>query len=172
MSIGRPSATLGTALLAALSGSVCLFQSGCDRADSPPGLTLRRDACSACGMTIEDEKSACALRIQAASGAQDLLFDDLGCLLDYQRDEGKNDVVQGVFVHDQQSGRWIPGQAAWYVFGAGDRFQTPMSSGIAAFSTRAEAERQKGTGVALNWDSLREARTRWMEEHFGKKGGN
>ena len=100
----------------------------------PPDIAYGRDICDSCGMIISDARFAAATILADGKG---LKFDDPGEMLAYhaRRQEIK---VRAWFVHDYVSQKWIPGQDAFYVIAP--EVKSPMGTGTAAFSNRAEAD--------------------------------
>jgi hypothetical protein len=110
-------------------------------------------------MLLAEARCSCALLVEQDGRREHLVFDDLGCLLDY-RSHHPRTVVVGTFVHDFATGTWVPGDAAYYLFGISDTRSTPMASGIVAFETERMA-REKQTlsgGEIMNHERLVEAR--------------
>jgi copper chaperone NosL len=100
----------------------------------PPEIIYGQEMCSACGMVIDDPRFAAATLL---IDGQYLKFDDAGEMLSYHMNHPE-DQVAAWFVHDYPSEKWIRGEQA--IFVESPSLQTPMGSGIAAFTDRAEAE--------------------------------
>lgn len=134
--------------------------------DGPPEIRLGRDQCAECGMIINEDRCSCASRIDAGRGAEVALFDDIGCLLEHERQNPDSKVVHR-FVHDYATKAWVNAEAATFLWA--ESLRTPMGSGIAAFATREAAEnaRQEHAGDLHGFADLRTARDKWMEEQFG-----
>jgi len=84
-------------------------------------------------------------------------FDDIGCLARWWN-ERRPPAGSGVFVVDDESGRWLEAGGAHYV--QSDRLNTPMRFGLVAFAGAAQAEAAAAEfeGRLLGWDEvLREA---------------
>ncbi len=155
-------AAIGSALPAA----------GCGRSGSPlpPQIRVNSDTCAGCGMALSDARTAGAHSVGSQGSREFLLYDDLGCMLDAERDASPPKVIER-FVIDYERGGWITAETAWYVC---DRsLRTPMDSGIVAFGDRitAEAAARRAGGVPRTWREIQDERKRWMEEHFGKPPG-
>jgi len=144
----------------------------CGRQDlsGPPQIRLGRDECAACGMIISDDRCSSALLVEREGRREHVLFDDLGCMLDQERENGVRDRVVQAFVHDYGTGAWSAADSAVFIFGAGDAVRTPMGSGIVAFATqeRAEAEQRRSGGEVMGAAALAVARREWMESRYGK----
>jgi len=100
----------------------------------PPEIIFGQEMCSACGMVIDVPRFAAATLL---IDGQYLKFDDAGEMLSYHMNHPE-DQVAAWFVHDYPSEKWIRGEQA--IFVESPSLQTPMGSGIAAFTDRAEAE--------------------------------
>lgn len=123
-----------TGLLLAVAGVV-----GC-RSESPigpPTVKYGRDQCAECGMIINEERSACALLVDAGGVPETLLFDDIGDMFDYER-KHPGLRVRARYVHDHTDRAWIAAEGAVYLVGT--TVQTPMGSGIVALADRGRAE--------------------------------
>ena len=116
---------------------------GCSQraADGPPLVRYGTDECADCGMILSDERFAAALRVITNGESRDLLFDDIGDMLEYERANPTAQVSRR-FVHDFDTRQWIDPAAAHFI--KSDELHTPMGSGIAAFAdeqrARARAE--------------------------------
>lgn len=120
-----------------------LAVAGCDQTElsGPPELRLGRDECAACGMLIDDAKSSSALLVDRAGHREHLIFDDIGCMVDYQREERADVKILGEFVHDYATVQWHDGASASFVIADPEKLHTPMASGIVACSDEVTAQR-------------------------------
>ena len=126
-----------------LTAVLCLASSaGCyaPGADAAPEIVVDRTACSHCGMLVSEPIYAAAYK---AAGAEARVFDDLGCLRDAARKDGR---LEGgrledakVWVHDAVTGSWIDGETAAFVTARAIR--TPMGGGTLAYRDAADASR-------------------------------
>jgi copper chaperone NosL len=118
-------------LIAAIAAAALL--SGCSGApnDGPPKVRYGQDECVLCGMILTDQRHVAALRVTQDGEQRDLLFDDIGDMLEYERDNAPLDVRRR-FVHDFETRRWI--DAAEAAFLRSEKIHTPMGSGIVAFA--------------------------------------
>ncbi len=143
---------------------------GCDRPDpvGPPEVRFGRDECAECKMSIVEERSAAATRVRTPSGLEDRLFDDLGCLLDFEREQSDHDVADR-WTRDYATRQWTRAEHAWYLFS--EKVHTPMGSWIAAFATREGAEQMQAEagGEVLTFEQVKARRTSWMQERHGKR---
>ncbi len=132
----------------------------------PPDIRYGRDECVECGMSIVEEHSACAILVLDRDRREYKLFDDLGCLLDHEREHKPHTLER--HAHDYASRRWISADSARYL--VSESIRTPMGSWIAAYadSPTSEAAREKHGGVVLDLDALRLERVAWREKRFGK----
>ncbi len=150
---------LGVALPAGCSGPPL---------SGPPSLRLGRDECAECGMLINEDRSPGAFLLDESGRRRHVLFDDAGCLLDFQRKNTEAGVINA-YVRDYETRDWLDASAAHFVLADPDRLPTPMGSGIAAFgdATRAQAAQQKFGGDVLSYAALIPARKAWMATRYG-----
>ncbi len=145
-----------------------LVLTSCNKAPrtGPPDLRYGRDECAECGMSIVEEHSACALLVLEHDRREYKLFDDLGCLLDHEREHHPQTVER--HTHDYATKRWISADSARYLMS--ESVRTPMGSWIAAYAddAAAEAAREKLGGKVFDLDALRTERVAWREKRFGK----
>jgi len=131
---------------------------GCRRevAIVPPEIRPGREPCAECGMLITHDRFAGALR-SSASDSGFVLFDDLECMLCYERAHEVSARAGGCFVRDYDTRAWVDGADAHYLCADPDRMKTPMGSGIVAFSSneRARAAQDRYGGVVLEPADLR-----------------
>ncbi len=160
---------LGAMTLLAATASACLI-AGCSPPDEsgPPDLRFGRDECAECKMSIIDQRSAAAMRVATPHGTETLLFDDLGCLLDYERWHADVTVTER-WTCDYGSKAWARAEPAHYVFS--EKIHTPMGSWIAAYASPADADacHAEHGGDKLSYQELAARRTVWMEERYGKR---
>jgi len=126
---------LTVALVALLLGAA-----GCDRHDAvqPPTLHLGEDVCAHCGMIVSDVRFAAACVVdQAGVGYAGVVFDDVGCLLDYDEQVTEQRIVQR-YVMDYQIHTWLKAEDA--IFVSSRRIHAPMASGVIACGMRADAD--------------------------------
>ncbi len=147
----------------------------CGRSESsgPPELRLGRDECAGCGMIITEGRCASALLSESDGLRSHQLFDDIGCMLDFERSRESKDRVINRYVHDYATGAWVPAGEAAFVLGEADRLRTPMGSGVHAFGSRAGAEEEQRRlgGEILDFGTLVAARARKTERPDGKPAG-
>jgi len=138
--------------------------SGCHEGhvSGPPALHLGRDECAHCGMIVNEERFSCA--ILASDADQPLVFDDIGCMLDYRAEHADLTFVED-FVHDYGTQQWLIAGRAAYVLASSGTVATPMGSGIAAFQTTdaANVQARAWSAAAMDYGGLRDARRAWKE---------
>jgi copper chaperone NosL len=104
------------------------------RAAGPPVIAIDRSTCSRCGMFISELAHAAAIRMPDGT---DVLFDDIGCLTAAARALAQDNLA--FWFHDAEDGKWIDSGTPVFVMSASLR--TPMGGGIAAYRSRAAADR-------------------------------
>ena len=144
--------------------ALTLVLAGCGRGDpdGPPTLRLGRDECAECGMMISEDRCAAALLVNGDEGRVHRVFDDIGCMLDWERAH-PDEPPTARFVHDYDRAEWCEATGAGYLDGSSIR--TPMASGLLAFTDRSSAERGREAhgGRVLSWDALGAARLAWLD---------
>lgn len=148
------------ASLSLLPAALAAFVGACSRADlsGPPELRLGRDECGECGMIISEDRCSSAVLVEVGGRPEHVLFDDIGCMLAYSA--AHPDTPQlGCFVHDYESGAWVPARDASFLVATGDAVSTPMASGIVAFSApgNAHARQRTAGGQVVDHAGLAEA---------------
>ncbi len=129
--------------------------------NGPPTIRLGRDECIECGMMINEDRCSAASIIEGEEGQEYRLFDDIGCLLDWERDHAE-EAVKARFVHDYGTRVWCDARVAGFLDGA--EVRTPMASGLLGFADAAVAESARANhgGQVLSWDALQAARLAWL----------
>ncbi|MRJ02920.1 MAG: hypothetical protein GXO19_01380 [Epsilonproteobacteria bacterium] len=116
---------------------------GCEKRDftkEPPPIHWDRDMCERCKMAISDRKFAVA----AVDGKGKVYrFDDIGCLILWQKEEHPEITLKKIWITDAKSGKWIDGERACYKGG----FITPMGYGYGAL--------EKGGEGCLTFEEVR-----------------
>jgi copper chaperone NosL len=144
MNTTRPSSWILRASALALLLTAC----GSRQLSGPPELHLGRDECSGCGMIVNEARCSSALLIEEGGERSYLTFDDIGCMLEYERDH--HPVVVGRFVHDYTTSQWITADTASFLIAGPGKLTTPMASGIVAFADPAAAQaKQREAGGTL-----------------------
>jgi len=142
--------------------SVCISACGRPPLDGPPELRPGRDQCAHCGMLIAEDRCAGALLIGPPDDRDALLFDDIGCLVDYEQGHGAQCGSPCRYVRDYEDRVWISANTAHFLLAPPDRLHTPMGSGIVAFAARAPADARRATvdGRIENYAGVFRARGR------------
>ncbi len=141
--------------------------------EGPPEVRLGRVECAECGMLISEDRCSSALLVERDGAREYLNYDDLGCMLDDERDGLGGAAVVDRFARDYGSRAWVRADAAAFLFSEDQSLHTPMGSGIVAFLARSDADavRGKHAGALHDYASLQAARRAWMESRYGKPGG-
>jgi copper chaperone NosL len=100
-------------------------------------------------MIVSEARYAAAT---ATASGQTLVFDDIGCLLQYRQKHSA--AWAAVWVHDYETQTWLRADSAWYL--VSPAVHSPMGWGIAAFATEDAAQRRRGEpgGDVLDWNGL------------------
>lgn len=156
------------AMVTALVCTICVFIiTACGgRAvtpDLPPEILYGEDVCDQCNMIINDERYAAGLVVEQESGRYEhRIFDDIGDLLVYAREQGDELVIAAYYVHDYNSKEWIDGRTAYYV--ESPTLLTPMGFGLAAVAQQPDA-----VTLAAEWNgtvlTFAELQARFMSGH-------
>lgn len=146
--------------------AVLVVLHGCSRREltGPPALRLGRDECAACGMIVAEDRFSGALLIVRDGMREHALFDDIGCMLDFERDIPANVQVVERFVHDSLSRSWVDCRSAVFLFADRQAVHTPMGSGIIAFADESAADqaRTQFPGDIMDYAGAASARVRWV----------
>lgn len=118
---------------------------GCSRpeATAPPELRVGRDECAECGMIVSEDRCSSAMLIARDGKREYALFDDIGCMLDYERTKTAHDEVVERYVHDYSTRNWVVTRSAVFLLADRQTVHTPMGSGIIAFEDQASADRAR-----------------------------
>lgn len=122
---------MGAALVAVVFGC------GSQPVDAPPEVRYGESVCAECNMILSDERFATATVIEGARGPEPRLFDDFNCQANHERT--LTEPVLARWVHDYETNAWLAAESAFYLKSPG--LNTPMASGIAAFTMKDGAER-------------------------------
>ena len=128
---------------------------GCSRQTAlvPPKIHYGYETCADCGMIINDPHYAAALAWRATpnGSTQTAVFDDLGCLLNWQRHHA-NDQVLAAWVKDVRTTAWLDASSALYV--KSRRLETPMGWGIVAGANTSDFSALSVHQSPLTWSQL------------------
>lgn len=122
-----------------------------DKTYEPRDINTATDVCYICNMSMTHVDYAAQIVLK--NGDQ-VVFDDLGCLMEYVLTEGDNEIGAG-FIRDTNSSQWLDVKEAAYVY-AKD-FWTPMNYGVLAFASQEDAKayiEEQGEGKVLTYDEL------------------
>lgn len=145
------------------TGLAALLVAACGDApiDGPPPLRLGRDACAHCGMLLAEDRCAAASIVVTDGERAYLHWDDIGCLLDWDREHPHASVVSR-FVRDYETRSWVEAPSASYLMT--EAIRTPMGSWLVAFADRSRADDARAAqgGTVCSWAELADARVRWL----------
>ena len=140
------------------------------------GYTLKEPKedtkCAACDMKVYQKSDAMGKYSAQAIGEEgkNYFFDDLFCLLNYERKSGKK--MKAKFVRDHKTSEWINVSDAKFVKG---EIKTPMNVGIASFKEDKDAQafaHEHHTEVEQLAAVDQKAMMRFMEKHKKMKDMN
>jgi len=139
----------------------------------PPPLRLGRDECKECGMLINEDRCSAGMLAEQSGRREHLLFDDIGCMLDAEREGLDEYTIVDRYVHDHGTREWVSAATATFLFVESGELSTPMGSGTVAFAQRkdAEAASQRYGGELLDYSALTERRKSWMQDRYGRPAG-
>ena len=138
---------------AAAALTLVMSLAACDR--GPAAIRYGQDQCTECSMTLVDQHYGAEL---ITTKGKVLKFDDLTCLLTFQRHGAQTPgtVAQIVVIDFSHSNVFLPVEQAYFL--RHNNLHTPMASGLAAFSTEAELEATRGqlggAGQILRWPDV------------------
>lgn len=138
---------------------LALLLVGCSRGQTeikPPDIRYGEDKCADCDMIISEPRFAAAAMHDVGGGTyESLLFDDIGDLLRYMKENPDLKYVAS-YVHDYDTEAWVDANKAIYV--QSSEIRTPMASGLAASDTqtKAEALATQFNGTVMDWTTLQE----------------
>ena len=138
------------ALVVSLLALVVLAACG-DKEYTPKEISAETDVCVVCNMSISHPDYAGQIVFK---NNDHLVFDDLGCLIEYIADNGEDD-IGAAFIKDEATNNWINVKDAVYMYNAS--YWTPMSYGVLAFADEATAKEytaQNGEAKQLAYKDL------------------
>jgi hypothetical protein len=106
-------------------------------------------------MIISDERFATGLvATDSRDGTRAIAFDDVNCMLRFES-ENPEAAISARFVHDHDTLAWVRASDATFIYSRS--LQTPMASGVAAFSEpdRAATFVTRQPGETLDLEALR-----------------
>ena len=131
----------------------------------PPSMRLGRAECAECGMLINEDRCSSAMLVERGGRREHLMFDDIGCMLDYEEAHGDAFLVIDRFVHDHGTRAWLGAPDAVFLVTGADELFTPMGSGMVAFgdAERASQALARYGGELLEFNAIRVWRREWVE---------
>ena len=114
--------------------TVILLSTSCQKGGIEPVAIAAEDMCSFCRMAISEKQYASELVTRDGDA---LKFDDIGCMVNYHKENKQKAEVAAAYVVDFYSRTWIRGEDAHYVKSA--RIKTPMSGDVIAFKNDSKA---------------------------------
>lgn len=153
--------------LTSVLGSALLGGCGQPEVSGPPNVRLGRDVCTECDMIVSEDRYSAGAVVRKDGVLEHVSFDDIGCMLDYQRFHPDVQFVEE-FVREASTHGWVAASNAYFV--VSETIRTPMGSGIEAYAdgAAADAAAEKARTQMLRWEQVREQRRVTMERLFGK----
>lgn len=154
---------------------LALFLGACSREPltGPPVVRVGRDQCAECGMLISEDRFCSGMLVDDAGRRTYVLFDDVGCMLDLEREGLAGRSVLERYVRDHATKEWVKAESARFLLADPQAFPTPMGTGIASFASPDAAARAQSTypGQVLDYPGLAAARQAWTEARRNRPGG-
>ena len=139
--------------------ALALLLVSCSRGQTeikPPEIRYGEDKCADCDMIISEPRFAAAAVHEVGSGTyESLLFDDIGDLLRYMK-ENPDLKYAASYVHDYDTEAWVDATKATFV--QSSEVRTPMASGLLASDTAAKAQAlaTQFNGTVMDWTTLQQ----------------
>lgn len=127
---------------------------GCARQTTvltPPHIHYGYDTCAWCGMIINDPHFAAAVAYSRNGIPHDVRFDDIGCMLAWQKTHQEKQVLR-VWVKNYTTEKWMEALKARFV--QSRAIITPMASGIAAGATPGQAKLAIPQSVRAGYETM------------------
>ncbi|MGC9261487.1 MAG: nitrous oxide reductase accessory protein NosL [Phycisphaerae bacterium] len=144
---------------------------GCARHNTvllPPKIHYGYDTCAWCGMIISNPHFAAAVAYNRNGTPHDACFDDIGCMLSWQKAHGQTSLLK-VWVKNYATQKWMAAQRACFIHSAA--IITPMASGIAAGATLEQAKSALPQLTNTGYKIMTYATIRRFEINRNKNGG-
>ena len=137
-----------------LFAALLLSISACGKNESfePREVNPEIDACEVCNMSVAHIDYATQL---IESDGTIHMYDDIGCMVEYLNNEGKDKDIAATFVRDFETLEWVPFEQAYHAYHP--EFWTPMAYGVVSFATKEKAEAyvaKEGKGEVLDYKGL------------------
>lgn len=153
-----------SSIIASVLVAAAALPAGCERQElvGPPDIRLARDQCAECGMIISDERFSCALLVARDSRREHIIFDDIGCMLDFEQRHLDGAAVIDRFTREYVAKEWVPASAATFLACDARIVPTPMGSGVLVFQSPAAAKelQERLSGDLMDFSQLARA---WLE---------
>lgn len=130
--------------------SIVLLAACGEKTYEPREVNAETDVCQICNMSITHVDYAAQAVLK--NGDQ-VVFDDLGCLMDYISQNGE-DEIGASYIRAANSSQWLNIKEAVYIYS--EDYWTPMNYGVLAFDSQEEAEKfmNEEPGKLLQYDDL------------------
>ena len=130
----------------------CVLLVGCgDKTYVPREIVGETDVCKTCNMSIVHNEYAGQIALKNGDFE---MFDDLGCLMEYIKANGENE-IGAAFIKDANNDEWRDVFKATFIYNK--EYWTPMNYGVLAFKTKDAAVdwmALKGEGQVLVYQDL------------------
>ncbi len=128
---------------------------GCEKKDYtkiPPKMHWDRDLCERCKMAISERNYGV---IAIDSHNKIYKFDDIGCLILWQKQERPDIEIEKIWIKDANSSQWIDALSAIYAKG----YKTPMDYNFGAFTkTTFPKDKRRYTFIEVKEEVLKKNR--------------
>ncbi len=116
-----------------------LFLLGCQTSKIAPIALAPEDMCAYCKMAISEKRYAAEL---IDSEGQAFKFDDIGCMVNFIKNNKSSTKVVAHFVMDFEERQWTKAEDAYYV--RSSEITAPMNGGVIAFKIQSKAQEAIG----------------------------
>ncbi len=136
--------------ISAFISVVCIFIVSCSTEPQP--INFGKDLCAHCSMTIMDKKFGAEM---VNSKGKALKFDSGECMVNYINSETKFEAAQYLIVNYTSEGELIKAEEAFFLHGG--NVNSPMGGNLAAFNTKADAEKMQAElgGDLMLWNDVK-----------------
>ncbi|MCP1144849.1 nitrous oxide reductase accessory protein NosL [Lysinibacillus endophyticus] len=121
-----------------------------DKAYKPREINPETDVCHICNMSVTSIDYAAQVVLK---NNDIVVFDDLGCLMEYIKQNGEQE-IGAAYIRDMNSSNWLDIKDASYVYSAD--YWTPMNYGVLAFASEQEAKEymKENPGKIVPYENL------------------
>jgi len=120
---------------------------------NPEPLTMGKDACYTCKMTLMDKKFGAEL---VTKKGKIYKFDDLNCMINFSKSgyEPEENIEHRLVVDFAQTGKLLDAAKLYYCKSA--KINSPMGSHVAAFEKKEDLEKSNSEwqGTTLTWKEV------------------